>query len=85
MSLASNAQHEPAHRAPATDAKPDQFAAKLRHAGMNARAPGQNGKPVGHGNVHSTPFAPPSVIAITKYDDPEKEWFHSHATGNARA
>ena len=85
MSLASNAQHEPAHRTPATDVKPDQFAAKLRHVGMNARAPGQNGKPFGHGDVHSTPFAPHSVIVITKCDRREEERFHNRATGYARA
>jgi len=85
VSLASNAQHEPAHRTLDTEMKPVQFAAKLRHVGMNARAPGQDGKPFGHGGVHSTPFAPHSVIVITKYDHPEKDPFHNHATGNARA
>ena len=85
MSLASNAQREPAHETPRHDVKPEQFAAKLRHVGMNTRAPSQNGKPFGHSGVHSTPFAPHSVIVITKYDHPEKDPFHNHATGNARA
>jgi len=85
VSLASNALHEPAHRTPATEMKPVQFAAKLRHVGMNTRAPGQDGKPFGHGGVHSTPFTPHSVIVITKYDHREKDRIHSHATGNARA
>lgn len=85
MSLAFNAQHEPAHGTPATDVKPVQFAAKLRHVGMNTRAPGQDGKPFGHGGVHSTPFAPHSVIVITKYDHREKERLHNRAAVNACA
>jgi hypothetical protein len=84
VSLASNVQHEPTHRTPATDVQPDQFAAKLRHVGMNTRAPGQNGKPFGHGGVHSTPFAPHSVSVITKYHHHEKEW-RNRAAVNAYA
>lgn len=85
MSLPSNTQHEPAHRTPGTDVKPDQFSAKLRHAGMNARDPSQSGNPFGHGGVHSAPFTPHSVIAITKHGHREKEWLHDRAGGNARA
>ena len=97
MSLASNAPHEPAYRTSGTDVKPDQFAAKLRHVGMNTRAPGQsrrasysrcpsqNGILFGRGDIHSTPFAPHSVIVITKRDRHEAEWFHNRAAGNARA
>ena len=85
MSLASNALHEPAQGTPATDVKPEQFAAKLRQVGVIARAPGQNGILFGRGDVHSTPFAPHSVIVITKRDRHEAEWFHNRAAGNARA
>jgi hypothetical protein len=85
VSLAFNAQHEPAHGTPATDVKPDQFAANLRHVGMNTRGPSQNGNPSGHGGVHGTPFAPHSVIVITKCGRHEEERFHNRATGNARA
>ena len=85
MSLASNAPHEPAYRTSGTDVKPDQFAANLRHVGVNDRAPSQNGILFGRGDVHSTPFAPQSVIVITKRDRHEAEWFHNRAAGNARA
>ena len=84
MSLAFNPPHELAHGTD-TGVKPEQFAAKPRHYGVIACAPGQNGNPVGHDGVHSTLSAPHFVSVLTKYECRAAKRLHNPATGNTRA
>jgi len=80
-----NAEHEPAHRTPGTNVKPDQFAANLRHVGVIVGGPGQSGNPFGHRCPLITYSAMHSVIAITNCDHRGQAWLHNRVTGYACA